>query len=73
MFLLLMLSGCQGIFDFSAQAIEEKRLYNDAQAKIYLVVPCDMTVGAYYRLLTVTQQEGVRLFCDANARVPNDD
>ncbi len=67
--LLLAVTGCQGIFDFSAQAVENKRLYNDAQAKIYLAVPCDMTVGASYRLLTIVQREGLRLWCDPDARV----
>ena len=62
--LLLTLTSCQGVFDFTAQAIEEKRLVNDGQAKIYVQAPCDMSIGAYHRVLTDKQREAVDLFCN---------
>jgi len=62
-------TGCQ-LADFTAQAIDDKKKYNDVQASVYVQVPCDMTVGAYWRILTDAQREGVRLFCDPNASVP---
>lgn len=59
----LTLTSCAGFMDFSAQATADKKLYNNTQANFYKQVPCDMTIGAYYRTLNDVEQQAISSLC----------
>lgn len=44
--------------------------YNDQKARVLLILPCDITVGAYYRLANSAHQEAIALLC--SGRRPGD-
>lgn len=54
------------------QAIENKKRVNDAQARFVLVAPCDMSVGAYHRVLNDVEQRAVDWLCEGDI-VTDDD
>jgi len=62
----LGLTACTGALDFSHQAIEGKKQFNDGQADLYKQVPCDMTLGAYFRRLNDAERAAVDLLCGGN-------
>lgn len=50
--------------------VSDRRAYNDEEAKLLLVLPCDISVGAYYRLTNAIQQEALVMLC--SGRKPGD-
>lgn len=46
-----------------AEGAEDRRAYNDRKAAALLALPCDISVGAYYRLANAVQQEALAMLC----------
>ncbi len=70
---LALLTGCS-LAPFGDQAtkaietailtgIEDRKAYNDKKASTLLVLPCDISVGAYYRMENSVQQEALTMLC----------
>lgn len=43
--------------------ISDRRNFNDKEAAVLLALPCDISVGAYYRLTSTVQQEALVMLC----------
>ena len=43
--------------------ISDRRAYNDRKAETLLVLPCDISIGAFYRLANTVQQEALTMLC----------
>lgn len=43
--------------------ISDRRAYNDKKAETLVVLPCDISIGAYYRLNNAVQQEAIAMLC----------
>jgi hypothetical protein len=43
--------------------IEDRKAYNDKKAGTLLELPCDISVGAYYRMQNSVQQEALTMLC----------
>lgn len=43
--------------------VADRMAYNDQKASLLLVAPCDISIGAYYRLQNTVQQEAVQMLC----------
>jgi len=43
--------------------VSDRKSYNDEEAKLLLVLPCDISIGAYYRLTNIIQQEALVMLC----------
>ena len=53
--------------------IRDRMAYNDKKADTLLVLPCDISIGAYYRMQNSVQQEALTMLCSgkrANEPVP---
>lgn len=61
--MLLLLAGCDAAKHYGEVSISRKKEYNDTQAGLYVQIPCDMTIGAYNRVLTDVQQQAVMVLC----------
>lgn len=46
-----------------ATGISDRRNYNDKKAETLLTLPCDISIGAYYRLSNSVQQEALTMLC----------
>jgi hypothetical protein len=44
-------------------AIQDRRAFNDKKADTLLTLPCDISIGAYYRLQNGVQQEALSMLC----------
>jgi hypothetical protein len=44
-------------------ATADKKAYNDKKAETLLALPCDISVGAYFRLTNTVQQEALAMLC----------
>ncbi len=44
-------------------AAADKRAYNDRKAETLLILPCDISIGAYFRLNNTVQQEALSMLC----------
>lgn len=44
-------------------ATAERKAYNDTKAEVLLTLPCDISIGAYYRIQNSTQQEALTMLC----------
>lgn len=73
MIALVLLSGCSlspfysqvraSIDQAVEQAVEDRMHYNDQKGETILKLPCDLSVGAYYRLENPNHQKAVDLLC----------
>ena len=45
------------------QAVEDRMHYNDKKGEIILKLPCDLSVGAYYRMTNPNHQKAIGLLC----------
>jgi len=61
--IVLLLVGCAEARTLSYSGLASKRQYNDVQADLYMVAPCDMTIGAFHRRLSPAQQRAVTALC----------
>ena len=43
--------------------ISDRRAYNDKKAETLLALPCDISIGAFYRLTNSVQQEALAMLC----------
>ena len=43
--------------------IDDRKAYNDKKAETLLELPCDISVGAYYRMQNSVQQEALTMLC----------
>lgn len=43
--------------------ISDRKAYNDRKAETLLVLPCDISIGAFYRLANTVQQEALTMLC----------
>jgi hypothetical protein len=43
--------------------VSDRKSYNDEEARLLLLLPCDISVGAYYRLTNAVQQEALTMLC----------
>ena len=43
--------------------ISDRMSYNDKKAEVLLRLPCDISLGAYYRLTNSAQQEALIMLC----------
>lgn len=41
----------------------DRRSYNDQKAETLLRLPCDISIGAYFRLQNTVQQEALSMLC----------
>ena len=48
---------------FVETAMTDRQDYNDSKADALLRLPCDMSLGAYFRLKSTVQQEALILLC----------
>jgi hypothetical protein len=53
-----------GVFD--------RKSYNDEEARLLLVLPCDISIGAYYRLTNIIQQEALVMLCSGRKQGDKD-
>jgi hypothetical protein len=44
-------------------AAADKKAYNDKKAETLLTLPCDISIGAYFRLTNSVQQEALAMLC----------
>lgn len=44
-------------------ATADKKAYNDRKAETLLTLPCDISIGAYFRLTNSVQQEALTMLC----------
>lgn len=43
--------------------ISDRKVYNDKKAETLLALPCDISIGAFYRLTNSVQQEALAMLC----------
>lgn len=43
--------------------LSDRRSYNDMKAETLLALPCDISIGAFYRLANSVQQEALAMLC----------
>jgi hypothetical protein len=43
--------------------IRDRKAYNDDKAEVLLTAPCDVSLGAYYRIDNPVKQKALRLLC----------
>lgn len=43
--------------------IEDRKAFNDKKASTLLALPCDISIGAYYRMENAVQQEALTMLC----------
>lgn len=70
---LLSLSGCSlapfgdkattAITTAVETATEDRRAYNDRKAETLLTLPCDISIGAYYRIQNTVKQKALNMLC----------
>jgi hypothetical protein len=70
---MLLLSACSlapsggEITALATTAVEtaaaDRKAYNDQKAETLLTLPCDISVGAYFRLNNTIQQEALAMLC----------
>jgi hypothetical protein len=71
--LVLLVGGCS-MAPFYAQikaagdqaietAIEDRQDYNDKKVKTLTTLPCDISIGAYYRMDNTTNQKALTMLC----------
>lgn len=70
---LLMLSGCSlapggGQVERAAVTVidaakADRMAYNDKKAEVLLILPCDITIGAYYRIDNAVKQKALQELC----------
>lgn len=46
-----------------ATGLEDRRAYNDRKAETLLVLPCDISIGAYYRIDNAVKQKALQELC----------
>ena len=46
-----------------ATGISDRQSFNDKKAETLLTLPCDISIGAYYRLSNSVQQEALSMLC----------
>jgi hypothetical protein len=46
-----------------ATGVADRQHYNDKKAETLLTLPCDISLGAYYRLSNGVQQEALMMLC----------
>lgn len=46
-----------------AAGVSDRRSFNDKEADVLLALPCDISLGAYYRLGNSVQQEALVMLC----------
>jgi len=51
--------------------VSDRRSYNDEEARLLLILPCDISVGAYYRLTNAVQQEALAMLCSGRRNGDN--
>ena len=51
-------------------SISDRKSFNDNEARLLVLLPCDISIGSYYRLTNPTQQEALVMLC--SGRKPND-
>ncbi len=66
MALTLFLASCSQV----PVAVEKVKDVADKAARLEVQLPCAMTVGAYYRVMSDRQKLGVTLLCDPNSEKP---
>jgi len=44
-------------------ATTERKAYNDQKADVLLTLPCDISIGAYYRIENSVKQEALTMLC----------
>ncbi len=60
---LVVLAGCETAQVGVQTAVAKKQQFNDGKAQLSLVLPCDITVGAFFRSLNPSQQRAVEALC----------
>lgn len=43
--------------------VSDRKQYNDDKAELLLTMPCDISIGAYFRLDNSTKQEALSMLC----------
>lgn len=43
--------------------MSDRATYNDKKAEVLVTLPCDISIGAYYRLSNGVQQEALAMLC----------
>lgn len=46
-----------------ATGIADRQSFNDKEAELLLRLPCDISIGAYFRLQNTVQQEALSMIC----------
>ena len=41
----------------------DRKSFNDKKAEVLLTLPCDISIGAYYRLASSVKQEALAMLC----------
>lgn len=44
-------------------AVEDRMHYNDQKGELIMALPCDISVGAYYRMKNPNHQKAIGLLC----------
>lgn len=63
---LTALTACDQAILYKDTAIKYKEEYSNQEADVVKRAPCLMTVGAYNRILTEKEKQGVSLLCGGN-------
>jgi hypothetical protein len=42
---------------------QDRRAYNDLKAETLLTLPCDISIGAFYRIQNTTKQKALNMLC----------
>ena len=58
-----VLGGCAEVTTLGATGIEHRRMMNDSQARATMAAACDISLGAYSRELTISEQRYTALIC----------
>lgn len=48
--------------------ISDRKSYNDKKAETLLALPCDISLGAFYRLQNMIQQEALAMLCSGRRK-----
>jgi hypothetical protein len=43
--------------------VADRMAYNDKKAELLLTAPCDISVGAFYRIQNTTKQRALNMLC----------
>ena len=46
-----------------SSVLSDRKSYNDKKAETLLMLPCDISIGAFYRLINSVQQEALTMLC----------